>query len=351
MPSLLTASVIQSLPQTMRVPRFVGAGKIVFGETLVPEPGPGQLLVKVAANALCGEERGQYESGSDITPGHETAGVVVAAGEGTQTAVGTHGVIYLMDFCGECRSCRAGATNQCQAKRAEMGFNRDGGYAPYEVVSERIFFPIDADIPLADATLLLDVMGTGGHAIRRAQRLRPDIETVLVSGAGPVGLGVAAMCRLLLGDTVHVAVADVSGYRLELARTLGASVVDLRDETLPEGLGRNGMARVDVAIDTAGKAASRVEGLLALAPRGVLVCVGHGEALSIDVSPELIAPERAVLGSDYFPFDDLSANLQLYREHHDFIGRIITHRYGAGEIQTAFETFFSRQAGKVIVEQ
>jgi threonine dehydrogenase-like Zn-dependent dehydrogenase len=351
MPSLLAASVISSLPKTMRVPRFVGAGKIVFGETLVPEPGPGQLLVKVGANALCGEEREQYESGTDITPGHETAGVVVAAGDGTRTPVGTRGVIYLMDFCGECRSCRAGATNQCQAKRAEMGFNRDGGYAPYEVVSERIFFPVDADIPLADATLLLDAMGTGGHAVRRALALRQDIETVLVSGAGPVGLGVAAMCRLLLGEDVHVAVADVSGYRLALAQTLCACVVDLREETVSEGLVRNGMARVDVAIDTAGKAAARVEGLLALAPRGVLVCVGHGEALSIDVSPELIAPERAVLGSDYFPFADLAANLALYRSHRDYIGRIITHRYNVSEIQTAFETFFSRQAGKVIVEQ
>src|SRR4051812_39916921 len=131
LPTLLT------LPHTMQVPRFVGACKIVFGETPVPSPGPGQLLIKVGANALCGEERQQYESGTDITPGHETAGVVVASGEGTWTPVGAHGVIYLMDFCGECRNCRAGATNQCQAKRAEMGFNRDGGYAAYELVSER----------------------------------------------------------------------------------------------------------------------------------------------------------------------------------------------------------------------
>ena len=129
------------LPATMKAPLFLGEGKIGVIEKPVPRPGPGQLLLQVKANALCGSERGQFYEGTPVTPGHEAAGVVVAAGPDTHTPVGTPGVVFLMDFCGECRNCRLGLTNQCLAKRADKGFNQDGGYGPYELVNENIFFP------------------------------------------------------------------------------------------------------------------------------------------------------------------------------------------------------------------
>jgi threonine dehydrogenase-like Zn-dependent dehydrogenase len=70
----------------MVVPRFLGTGEIGFVERPVPAPGPGQLLVQVKANALCGSESGQFFGGSEIMPGHEAAGVVVEAGPETRTA-------------------------------------------------------------------------------------------------------------------------------------------------------------------------------------------------------------------------------------------------------------------------
>src|SRR5271170_3019631 len=104
----------------MTVPQFVGEGKITFGSKPKPEPGEGQLLIQVHANALCGSEKGQFYHGSKATPGHEAAGTVIAAGRNTKTKVGMPGAVFLMDFCGQCRSCRAGFTNQCMAKRADM---------------------------------------------------------------------------------------------------------------------------------------------------------------------------------------------------------------------------------------
>ena len=59
------------MPATARAPRFLGQGKIVFEDRPVPAPGPGQLLLQVAANAVCGTDRGQYLDGSAVTPGHE----------------------------------------------------------------------------------------------------------------------------------------------------------------------------------------------------------------------------------------------------------------------------------------
>jgi threonine 3-dehydrogenase len=327
---------------TMPVPQFVGGGRITFGERPVPTPGPGQLLIQVKANALCGSERGQFHGGSTVTPGHEAAGVVAGVGPETHTLVGTPGVIFLMDFCGACRSCRLGYTNQCEAKRADMGFSHDGGYGPYELIHENIFFPITEDVSLTEATMLLDIMGTGGHALVRIQSVRPDIEALLVAGAGPIGLGVLAMAKLLLGPDVPVFITDTIPYRLRLAETLGGIPILLGERSLPT---------VDAAIDTSGKEAARRSAMDALDKRGVLVCVGHGQGLTLDVSPDLIATERALLGSEYFRYDELPTNLARLRAHRDYLTPIITHRCPVSEIQTAFETFFGGETGKVIIEQ
>ena len=339
-----------TIPAEMVVPRFLGGGEIGFVRNPVHEPGRGQLLIGTKANALCGSERGQFLDGSGVTPGHEAAGVVVDAGPETGTAAGTRGVIYLMDFCGECRNCVLGFTNQCLNKRGDVGFNRDGGYGPYVLVNENVFFPTGDDIPLPEATMLLDVMGTTGHAIRRGLGLREDVRSLGIAGAGPVGLGALAMARILLGSEVIVVISDLAPYRLDLARRLGGKVIDLREKTLAEGLEDHGLEEVDLAIDTSGKGGARQSYLDVLSKRGVLVCAGHGEGLSLDVSRDLIAPERAVLGSEYFCFDELRSNLKLLRDNLPYLGQIITHRFALQDINEAFEIFFRGETGKVLVE-
>ena len=114
------------MPRTASAPHFRGGGKISSAEHTYPDPGEGQLLLAVRANAICGTDREQYHQGSVVVPGHEAAGTVIAAGPGTTTTVGTTGAVFLMDYCGQCRSCRLGLTNQCLAKRADMGFSHDG---------------------------------------------------------------------------------------------------------------------------------------------------------------------------------------------------------------------------------
>jgi threonine dehydrogenase-like Zn-dependent dehydrogenase len=126
---------------------LVGEGRVEQREVEPPSPGPGQLLLRPRANAICGSDRQAFAHGVEVVQGHETAGEVIAAGPGTTTPVGTRGVVYLMVYCGECRSCRFGATNVCLDKRGDMGFSRDGGLGPFEVVDEQVFFPIDDSIP------------------------------------------------------------------------------------------------------------------------------------------------------------------------------------------------------------
>ncbi len=339
------------LPDSMRVPLFKGQGQIDFIDKPVPQPGAGQLLLQVSANAMCGSERGQFFSSSAVTPGHEAAGTVVAAGPDTHTPIGTRGVVFLMDYCGACRNCTLGFTNQCLNKRADMGFSHDGGYGAYEVIHENIFCAIDPDIPLVDATILLDIMGTNGHGIKRARLVHPDIESMLVSGAGPIGLGMLAMAKIIFGHDFPVLISDVLPYRLELAERLGGLPINLKATTVEQGVKQHGLLAVDAVMDTSGKGAARQAGLNVLAKRGVLVCIGHGEGLTLSVSSDLIAPERVIMGSEYFCYDELAENLPRFRAHQDYLRQIITHRCNVRDIQAAFTLFWQGDTGKVVVEQ
>ena len=340
-----------SLPNQVTVPHFIGQSRIETIEKPVPQPGPGQLLLECKANALCGSERGQFYGGSEVTPGHEAAGTVIAAGENTHTPLGTNGVVFLMDFCGECRNCQQNFTNQCLHKRGDMGFNRDGGYGKYELVNENIFFAV-GDLPPTEATLLLDIMGTGGHAINRARLVHCDIQTILIPGAGPIGLAVLAMAKLLLGEEVQVMISDVVPYRLKLAEKLGGLPMNSLEMSLQDGLKHHDLSAPDVAIDCAGKARVRDEAMALLAHRGVLVSVAHGEGLHINnLYGDFVAREMTLIGSEYFAYHELEGNLKLLNDNRDYLSQIITHRLGVDEIQLAFELFFAGETGKVVIEQ
>jgi threonine 3-dehydrogenase len=334
------------MSRTVTAPRFAGGGEITFGERVVRDPGLGELLIHVRANAICGTDRAQYLQGSEVTPGHEAAGVVAARGRGTTVPEGTPGVVFLMDYCGTCRSCRLGLTNQCLAKRADMGFTHDGGFGPYEVVHESNFFPVGTDLDPAAATLLLDVMGTSGHAIARARLVRPDIESAYIAGAGPIGLGLLTMCKVTFGPDFPVRMSDLSPWRLDLARSLGAETIDARD-----GEALHDMRPSDVAFDSTGRQVARQAAIAALGQRGVLVCVGHGETITLDVSRDLIAAERTVMGSEYFRYQELPNNLELLRDNRDYLTRIITHQVDIADIGEAFALFFAGETGKVVVTQ
>lgn len=81
------------------------------------------------------------------------------------------------------------------------------------------------------------------------------------------------------------------------------------------------------------------------------LCVGHGETVRLNVSQDLIAPERAVLGSEYFAYDELEGNLHLLRANRPYLRQIITHRFELAHLADAFELFFGGATGKVVIEQ
>jgi threonine dehydrogenase-like Zn-dependent dehydrogenase len=305
---------------------FLGEGRISFQEHEWPDPGPGQLVIRVRANAICGTDRHQFLHGSAVIAGHEAAGEVVAGGAGTTTAAGTRGVVFFKEYCGTCRSCAAGHTSLCTQKRASTGMTTDGGYGPWEVIAERQFFPIPDELPFPLATMLLDAMGTTGHAWARAMHQSEDIRSVYIAGAGPIGLGLLVMGRIRMPESVPIYISDLSPWRREMAERLGGIPVDASD---PESV--RAIAPVDLSFDSTGKKIARQLAIDVLGGHGVFMVVGGQEGFSFD--------------------QEFETNLQYLLENRPLIEQLITHTFPVSEIERAFEVFLSGESGKVVVTQ
>jgi L-iditol 2-dehydrogenase len=193
-----------------------------------PAPGSGELLIQVAACGICGSDVHGYDgsSGRRIPPivmGHEAAGVVAAAGEGvTAFRVGDRVTFDSTVYCGECPYCLRGEMNLCD-RRQVIGvscgeYRRNGAFAEYVTVPERIVYRLPDSMSFAEAAML-EPVAVALHAVKLSG-IRGG-ETALVIGAGMIGLltlqaARAAGCR-------RVMIADVDATRLRLAESLGAT--------------------------------------------------------------------------------------------------------------------------------
>ncbi|HEY7455772.1 MAG TPA: zinc-dependent alcohol dehydrogenase family protein [Solirubrobacterales bacterium] len=202
-----------------------------------PEPGPGQVLLSVAACGVCRTDlhivdAELSEPKLPLVPGHQLVGTVVAAGEGAERfAPGERvGVPWLGWTCGVCRYCTGGRENLCDRARF-TGYDIDGGYAELAVADERFCFPLPADYPDEGAAPLL-CAGLIGY---RALRLAGDGERL-----GLYGFGASAhiLCQLAVhqGRRVFVFTRDGDMAGQEFARSLGAEWVGASGEAPPEQL-------------------------------------------------------------------------------------------------------------------
>jgi len=326
---------------------FHGEGRITVEEAPVPTPGPGELLVRVQACALCGSDRGAWEKGCAATPGHEIAGEIVGAGPGATPPLGSRGAVFLVAYCGECARCSAGSRGACLRKAGMIGFDRDGGFAEYVAVPERCFLPLDPALSWEDGVMLLDVTGTPMHALRRAGALDAPPPAALVMGAGPVGIG--AIVALGGAGVPRVLAVDLAPFRLAFAQRLGAEVIEGGEaageavrERLPDG--------PPLVIEASGSPQGQRQALVLLAPGGTLVLVGHSrKPLEVWGSRDLIAQERTVLGSEYFDDREFASNQRLILEGRLEPSRVITHRLPLDRIEEAYKLFWGGETGKVLV--
>jgi len=215
----------ESLPQTMRaaVLHTLG-GELTLERVPVPQPGPGDVLVKVVACGVCHSDvhacDGDWPMPPNLPliPGHEVTGHVAALGEGvTGMAIGDAvGVPWMFSACGACEYCRAGMETICKQGEA-TGYSKPGGYAEYMVAPAAFVARVDGGTDLYALAPILCAGVTTYRGLKRSGA-RPG-QWVAIIGIG--GLGhVAVQYARAMG--LRVAAVDVSAEKLALAQRLGA---------------------------------------------------------------------------------------------------------------------------------
>ncbi|MGH2935235.1 MAG: 2,3-butanediol dehydrogenase [Gaiellaceae bacterium] len=272
----------------MRALRFHAARDLRIEDVPAPaEPGPGEVVIKVATCGICGTDLHEYVAGPIVTPiephpltgatnpqilGHEFAGDVVATGEGvTSVGEGDRVAVMPLAYCGECAYCRRGLQHLC-ATMACVGLSHPwGGMAELATVAEYQVVPLPDAVSYSQGALI-EPAAVAAYGVERGG-VKPG-DRVLVTGAGPIG-ALAALCAQAAGATA-VYVSEPNAARRERAEALAvATVLDplavdvpayLHDET--DGLG------VDVAIECSGHANGFAGAIASLRRRGTLAQTG-----------------------------------------------------------------------------
>ncbi|HEX9307702.1 MAG TPA: alcohol dehydrogenase catalytic domain-containing protein [Anaeromyxobacter sp.] len=285
----------------MRAIRYHGPLKPLRLEDVpVPEPGPGEVLVRVLAAGLCHTDL-HFTSGlldlgvAPLTLGHEIVGRIERAGPGVPAErIGERVVVYYYTGCGRCPHCLAGDENLCDALRAEHGFVTDGGFAEWVRAPARNAVPLPAHVSDAAAAPIGCAVTTAIHAATLARVGLGD--WVVVLGAGAVGYGLVQVARLRGARLVAV---GRSAAKLDQARALGAdATVRAGAEDVPARIrALTGGRGADVVFELVATRETMGWSLAALAKRGRLVFVGYSED-ALQVHPiQLVVGEQVVTAS------------------------------------------------------
>jgi 2-desacetyl-2-hydroxyethyl bacteriochlorophyllide A dehydrogenase len=336
----------------MRAFVALGGGVLESRDIDEPQPESGQAVVAVTACTLCGSDLHdlQADQAAPRVLGHELAGVITAVGAGVGLDPGTSVAVLPTSACGECPSCRAGRPNLCRESFAmTLGYGLPGGLAERVLVPRaeagRTLFPLpEGTDPVVGA--LAEPAAVALRAARRAGA-GPGV-SVLVMGAGPIGL-LVALCVRLLGAG-PVVVVEPRERRQEAAVGLGfVAAADARDPSVTEAFASAPFGRPDVVVDAAGAPAALAAAVRAVRPGGrLLTLAGYGSPPGLDMN-YLIRKEVDIVTSFAYTPDDYAEALRYLLDGTLPVDALITHRFPQSETAAAFEVAAGDDAVKVAV--
>ena len=352
---------------------------LVVQELDLEEPRAGEALVRLVACGVCHTDlytaSGADPSGySPTVLGHEGAGVVERVGEDvTLVAPGDHVVTLFAPQCGRCVHCRSPRTNLCLAIREQQNrghlpdgttrLSRSGEpirhfmgastFAEYAVVPEIALASISPEAPLDRACLFACGLSTGLGAAMYTAKVEPG-STCVAFGAGLVGLGAIAGCRLQGAE--RIVSVDLSAERLELARGQGATdVITGGASAVEQVLELTGGFGADYTFEATGNVAVMRQAVEA-ARMGWGLCTvagvaGKGETL--DVVPRLLITGRRVCGSSFGGVkgrDQVPALVERYLAGEIDVDAFVSHRIGLDDVNRGFELIEAQDGIRSVID-
>lgn len=270
------------MADTMRAERFYADTKsVVLEDVPIPEPGPGEVLVKVAFCGICHSDlsliNGTFPAQRPVvTQGHEASGTIAALGPGVSGwEVGDRVIVAAGRPCGQCPNCRRGEGGECLRMQL-MAFAYDGAWAQYTVALAAGLTRVPDNVPLEQAAILADAVSTPFGAVVHTGRVVAG-ESVGVWGVGGIGTHIVQLARLV--GAAPVIAVDINPVVRERALELGADhAFDSRDPGIREAIGAvTGGRGLDVAFDAVGLKATFEQALECVTTGGRLVAVGMSD--------------------------------------------------------------------------
>ena len=268
-------------------------------ETPIPEIGPSDVLIRVAAAGICHSDA-HYRAGISkidrlpVTLGHEVSGIVDKAGdEVTNVRAGDRVCVHYLVHCGSCEFCRRGQEQFCLTVQM-IGKHRDGGYAEFIRVPAGNAFILPEEISFQVGAIMMCSSSTALHALNKA-RLEPK-ESVAIFGFGGLGFSALQLARALGAEKVFV--VEINPAKLQYATAHGAIPIDASNgdpvQQIEEATGGRG---VDVALELIGSGKTMEQAVRCLAKLGRAALVGlTNQQLSVAPYPEIINKEAEIIG-------------------------------------------------------
>jgi threonine dehydrogenase-like Zn-dependent dehydrogenase len=342
----------------MRGVLLPGNSRVEFQEFPVPEPGFGQVLIKMKASSICGSDlRAIYrehlghgpEGYQGVIAGHEPCGQIVKLGPGCKRfKEGDRVVLYHISGCGVCNDCREGYMISCTSPlRAAYGWQRDGGHADFLLAEENTCVALPDSLSYVDGALVACGFGTVYEALNRVRVSGED--KVLITGMGPVGMA-AGLVAKKMGATRVIGV-DTSRSRLDISLEKGCAddVIMSDGEALGKIKALTGGLGCEVSIDCSGAPAGRLLALQGTRRWGRCAMVGEGNRVDFDVSQTIIHNQISIYGSwvtSLGHMEDLVEKLVEWKLNPDVI---VTHRFSLEQAAEAYRVADEGQCGKVCI--
>lgn len=335
----------------MKAAKIVGKGRAEIVEVPDPRPKDEWALVRVEQAPMCNEHKSFTEGTCPFPMGHEAVGVVAEVDRPGKVRVGDRVIVQPQFACGQCWLCRDGYHIHCssspsfsQVHGSEHG---SGTWAQYLLKPDWLLTPIPEGMSWEHASLSLCALGPTFGAFHELGVSAFD--TVLVVGAGPVGLGAVANARY---RGARVIVVEKVPYRAARATELGAEhVLDPTEDGLVESIRELTDGRgADVAIDCAGRVEAGRLCLEATRCRGGVAFVGGcRDAVPISPTQDMIAKGLRVIGNWHYNLRHVDLVLQVIQEF-PLIDRLISHVMPMSQVQAALEISASLQTAKMILK-
>lgn len=346
------------MEKKMKAAYLPGNSTVVFKEVDVPEPGHGEVLIRMKSSTICGSDiRAIYREHLGKGPegyqnkicGHEPSGQIVKAGPGLRRfKEGDRVVVYHISGCGVCNDCRRGYMISCTSPyRRAYGWQRDGGMAAYLLAEEKDLVLLPDSLTYTDGAQIACGFGTVYEGLEKIGVSGND--AVLVVGLGPVGLA-ACMLAKAMGAEKVIGV-DTVPERMDLAREKGlADHVLLSDaDALEKIKALTGGHGVEKAVDCSGNTYGRQLAVRATRKWGQIVLVGEGGTMELNPSPDLIHEQKVVYGSwvtNLWRMEELVERIVRWGIHPE---DLVTHRFPLDQAPEAFALMAEGKCGKVAV--